>query len=341
MDELRRRRLVTSARLDLLEDPSAIGLSEAVADDELRLIFLCCRPELPERARVALSLKTVAGLSVGEIARAFFETEATVAQRIVRAKRTLRAGGYELALPDSAGLEMRVDAVLEVIYLLFSAGYTTADGEALFREELCFDAIRLARLVSDSAVGTPKAHALVALAAFQAMRLPGRLDAVGALIPLEQQDRGRWDRGLAELGLAYFERSIGGEVSPYHIQAAIGLHYAQSLFSGEIDWVKIVFEYDRLLLLDPSPVVALNRAVAVGRAFGANAGLEALGSALGGTWSDEYYLGHAVRGQLLLEAGRSAEAKVWLERALRYGGSGPERRLIERRLAECAAAACG
>jgi RNA polymerase sigma-70 factor, ECF subfamily len=214
----------------------------AVEDDELRMVFMCCHPSLPPDARVALSLKTVGGFNVSEIARAFLVSGAVVAQRLVRAKRTLRERGVGLELPHGSQLRERLESVLEVIYLMFNEGYNAHSGDHLIRLDLCGEALRLGRLVADSeAVATPAVHALVALMAFQAARLPARIDGAGELVLLENQDRSLWDRRLVALGFEHLDRSAEGtEMTPYHVQAAIAAVHAGAATPAETRWTEIL-----------------------------------------------------------------------------------------------------
>jgi RNA polymerase sigma-70 factor, ECF subfamily len=311
-----------------------------VQDDELRMVFMCCHPSLPPDARIALSLKTVGGFSVPEIARAFLTTETTIAQRLVRAKRALREHRVGLELPAASELGTRVDSVLEVIYLLFNEGYNAHAGEDLVRQDLCGEALRLGRLVALSPHIArpcgPAAHALVALMAFQAARLPARVDANGELVLLEDQDRTRWDPGLVALGFAHFERSAEGpDMTVYHVQAAIAAIHAGAATPGETRWPEILSLYDDLAALNPSPVILLNRAVALSRVAGPASALDALAPLEGAPALDSYYLLPSVKGRLLMELGDREAAAACYRRALECPCSEPERRLLLRRLQEC------
>jgi RNA polymerase sigma-70 factor (ECF subfamily) len=310
------------------------GIDDRLRDDELRMIFMCCHPEIPRDASVALSLKTVGGFSVREIARAFLADEAAIAQRIVRAKKQIRNRRLTLDLPTGRALGERLDAVLEVLYFMFNEGYTAHQGEDLIRRELCMEAIRLGRLIADTTLATPKAHALVALMALLAARFPARVDEAGDLILLEDQNRALWDERLIALGFRHFDRSMSGdEVSAYHAQAAIAATHARALTPELLDWPLILELYDQLAAIDPSPVVALNRAVAVAKVRGASEGLAAVERLGGDPKLRHYYLLMAVRGQLLAELGRTAEAASSFEAALECEGvSAPERRFLRRRI---------
>jgi RNA polymerase sigma-70 factor (ECF subfamily) len=316
--------------------PDDPDIEEQLRDEELSMIFMCCHPEIAREAQVALSLKTVGGFNVREIARAFLADDATIAQRLVRAKRQIREGRVTLERPRGADLEARLDAVLAVIYFLFNEGYTAAEGDALIRRDLCVEALRLGLLVADSSLSEPRVDALVALMALQAARSPARVDALGDLVLLEDQDRSRWDGGLLALGFQHFERSISGDhVSEYHMQAAIAATHARAAASDSTDWAMILHLYDELLAINPSPVVALNRSVAVAKVHGAGAALAAVGEIESDSRLREYHLLLAVRGHLLLECGRAAEAAANFRAALECRCSEPERRFLRRKLALC------
>ena len=311
-------------------------LEDQLRDDELRMIFMCCHTEIPRDARVALSLKTVGGFGVREIARAFLADEAAIAQRLVRAKRQIRERRLTLDMPRGAELKGRLDSVLEVVYFMFNEGYAAHAGEELIRQDLCLEALRLGRLVAASSIVTPRADALVALMALEAARLPARVDESGDLILLEHQDRSRWDEGLIALGFHHFERSMAGEeVSEYHVQAAIASTHARAADPQSRDWPMILELYDQLLEMNGSPVVALNRAVAVAKVHGPAEGLAALDPVANDPKLRGYYLLLAVRGHLLLELGRRAEAAASFRAALERPCSEPERRFLRRKLEAC------
>jgi RNA polymerase sigma-70 factor (ECF subfamily) len=312
----------------------------AVDDDELRMVFMCCHPSLPQDARVALSLKTVGGFSVTEIARGFLTAEATIAQRLVRAKRTLREHDIPFDLPHGSDLGARTDSVLEVIYLLFNEGYNAHAGEDLVRRDLCGEALRLGRLVARSpqiADRAPTAHALVALMAFQAARLPARVDENGEMVLLEDQDRTRWDRGLLALGFAHLERSAEGhELSVYHLQAAIAAVHAAAAAASETRWHDMLALYDRLLVVHPSPIVRLNRAVALARVAGPAEALASLDGLDREPALANYYLLPSVKAGLLMELGDRDRAAAAYRDAIARPCTEPERRFLMRKLTECA-----
>ena len=310
---------------------------EQLRDDELRMIFMCCHPQIARDSRVALSLKTVGGFSVREIASAFLADEAAIAQRLVRAKRQIRERHLTLDMPHGADLEPRLDSALETIYFIFNEGYATHEGEDLIRQDLCFEALRLGRLLAASSIATPRVHALVAVMALQAARLPARIDQAGDLILLEDQNRARWDQGLIAMGFHYLDLSVSGnQVSDYHVQAAIAAVHARAERLALVDWPVILDLYDQLLAISgDSPVVALNRAVAVAKVHGPAEALAAIERLCENPQLHEYYLLLAVRGHLLLELDRREEAAACLREALACRCSEPERRFLRRKLAQC------
>lgn len=314
-----------------------LEIDEQLRDDELRMIFMCCHPALSQDARVALSLKTVGGFSTREIARAFLAGETAIAQRLVRAKRQLRDERLTLDVPAGPALGERLDSVLEVIYFMFNEGYAAQSGEDLIRQDLCYEALRLGRLVASAVVATPRVHALVALMALQAARLAARVDEGGDLVLLDDQDRTRWDPRLIAMGFHHFDRSIAGDdVSEYHVQAAIAATHTRAPDSSSVDWPLILHLYDQLVSLNPSPVVALNRAVAIAKVHGPAAALAALAPLERDRLLRRYHLLLAVRGQLLLELGRVTQAAEAFRSALACDCSEPERRFLERKLQMCA-----
>jgi len=316
------------------DDTAVTGIDDQLRDDELRMIFMCCHPEIARDASVALSLKTVGGFSVGEIARAFLADDTAIAQRIVRAKKQIRERRLTLELPTGRALGERLDAVLDVLYFMFNEGYTAHQGEDLIRRDLCMEAIRLGRLIAETTLATPKAHALVALMALLAARFPARVDEAGDLVLLDDQNRALWDERLIALGFSHFDRSMSGdEVSAFHVQAAIAATQARAVTPELMDWPLILEFYDQLAAIDPSPVVALNRAVALAKVRGAAEALTAVDRIARDPKLRHYHLLMAVRGQLLGELGRAAEAARSYEAALECDGvSEPERRFLRRRI---------
>lgn len=311
-------------------------LEEQLRDDELRMIFMCSHPDISPDASVALSLKTASGFSVREIARAFLADDAAIAQRLVRAKRQIRERGLTLDMPHGEDLARRLDSVLEVIYFVFNEGYKAHEGEDLIRQDLCAEALRLGRLVASSTIATPKVHALVALMALHAARLPARVDEAGELVLLESQDRNRWDRSLIALGFYHFDLSMSGDnVSEYHVQAAVAATHARAGDPQGIDWPVILELYDQLYVLNPSPVVALNRAVAIAKVHGAQRALAEIDKLEHERALREYHLLLAVRGHLLFQLGRRDEAARTFRAALDLPCSEPERRFLRRQLEIC------
>lgn len=329
----RERETAITAALEALHRDAVDEGRLPFGDADLCLMFLTCHPALSQEVRVALTLKTVCGFGVDEIARAFLQPKATVAQRLVRAKRTLRDRDVAVDLPGPAALAERRAAVLEALYLMFNEGYATHDGASLTRPDVCLEATRLTRhLATTPPLAAPPVFALLALMLVHAARLAARTTVEGDLVLLDAQDRTRWDGALLSEGLAWFSRSITGpEETAYHLQAAIVITHAAAE-GRQTDWPRILGLYDRLLALTPSPVVALNRAVAVWRVAGASAALDALARDGITALLPAYHLAHAVEGSLLAALGRRDEARAAFDRALACSCSAPERRLLlERR----------
>src|SRR6266849_4175089 len=291
--------------------------NDDVGDDLLRLMFIACHPILAPEARVALTLRLLASLTIEEIARAFLVPVSTIAQRIVRAKRTLTEARVAFEMPAGAELDARLSSVLQVIYLVFNEGYSATAGDNLIRAGLCEDALRLGRILAGLAPKEPEVHGLVALIEIQASRSRARVGPSGEMVLLLDQDRGRWDQLLIRRGLAALERAekIGGALGPYALQAAIAACHARARTAAETDWARIVALYDALAELTPSPVVELNRAVAVAMAFGPAAGLALVDALTSEPSLRTYHLLPSVRGDLLYKLGRLGEARVEFERA--------------------------
>ena len=346
IDQLRRRKLLDTkheqlgheleARRQNPESDLAAAIDDQVGDDLLSLIFTACHPVLATEARVALTLRLLGGLSTEEIARAFLVPKATIAQRIVRAKRTLAAARVPFEVPRGAELVARLTSVLEVIYLVFNEGYSATAGDDWVRPALCEDALRLGRILAGLAPQEPEVHGLAALMELQASRLRARVGPSGEPILLLDQDRGRWDHLLIGRGLAALERAeaLGGAYGPYALQAAIAACHARARAAEETDWTRIVALYDALAQLMPSPVVELNRAVALAMAFGPAAGLEVVDTLRAEPSLEGYHLLPSVRGDLLAKLGRFEEARAEFERAASLTQNTRERTLLLKRSME-------
>jgi len=326
---------------ELAERDFDAAIEDDVGDDLLRLIFTACHPVLSTEARVALTLRLLGGLTTEEIARAYLVPEATVAQRIVRAKRTLAEAHVPFEVPRGAELAARLSSVLEVVYLIFNEGYSATTGDAWLRPELCEDALRLGRILAELAPNEAEVHGLVALMEIQASRLRARLGPSGEPVLLLDQNRGRWDQLLIHRGLAAIERAeqLGGTLGPYALQAAIAACHARARTPAETDWPRIAALYDALAQLTPSPVVELNRAVALAMAFGPAAGLELVDELTLEPSLKSYYLLPSVRGDLLAKLNRFDEARAEFERAASLTRNARERKLLLERAAACAPAA--
>jgi RNA polymerase sigma-70 factor (ECF subfamily) len=314
------------------------ALDDNVGDDLLRLVFISCHPVLSTEARVALTLRLLGGLTTDEIARAFLVPEPTVAQRIVRAKRTLAEAGVPFEVPRGAELAARLSSVLEVIYLIFNEGYSATAGDDWMRPALCEDALRLGRILAELAPKEPEVHGLVALMEIQSSRSRARVSPSGAPILLLEQNREHWDQLLIRRGLAALERAerLGSMQGPYALQAAIAACHARAVTPEETDWARIVALYEALAQLAPSPIVELNRAVAVAMAFGPGAGLELIDALASEPSLKTYHLLPSVRGDFLFKLGRFGEAQTEFERAAMLTRNGRERELLLDRAAACA-----
>lgn len=326
-------------RLDGAADASdAARFARELADDQLGLMFACCHACLPRPAQVALTLKTLGGFGIAEIARVFLVGEATIAQRIIRAKRRIREEAIAFAIPAPEQIAARRDAVLECLYLMFTEGHAAARGRDLVREEVCRESLRLTLLLAGHPLaGAPEAHALAALMMFQAARFPARIDSRGDLKPLEAQDRGLWDAHLIAEGQAALARAMrADELSVYHLEAGIAGCHAAAPSWRDTDWPAILRYYDLLLSLRPSPVVALNRAVALAMTDGPEQGLAALDAIDHAGALAAYHLLPATRGELCFRLGRRAQAAEHFQAALALARTDPERRHLARRIAACA-----
>ena len=314
-------------------DPAAWD-NESVEDDRLRLIFTCCHPALSPDAQVAMTLREVCGLTTEEVARAFLSSPPTVAQRIVRAKAKIRNARIPYEVPSPNDLPDRLDAVLRVVYLVFNEGYSASSGASVTRHDVSDEAIRLGRLLLEL-LPEPEVAGLLALMLLQESRRAARTSPSGDLVLLEDQDRSLWNREYIKEGLALVQRALSSRrFGPYTLQAAIAAVHAQASSAAATDWTQIVGLYDVLMRAEPSPVVELNRAVAVAMRDGPSAGLALIDAILGRGDLSDYHLVHAARADLCRRLGRTAEARASYERALSLAQQEPERRFLERRLAE-------
>ena len=342
---LERKHQELGAELEMAQEEAVPDLDAAlddhVGDDLLRLVFICCHPVLSLEARVALTLRLLGGLTTEEIARAFLVPVPTIAQRIVRAKRTLSEARVPFEVPRREELDERLASVLGVIYLVFNEGYSATAGDDWVRPALCEDALRLGRILAGLSPDEPEVHGLVALMEIQASRLRARTGPKGEPVLLLDQDRARWDQLLIRRGLAALERAqgLGGGLGPYALQAAIAACHARARTADATDWVRIAALYDALSQLAPSPVVELNRAVALAMAFGPEAGLEVVEEIADAPVLKSYHLLPSVRGDLLYKLGRWNEARAEFERAAALTQNAREQALLLSRAAACTEAA--
>ena len=350
LDELRRRKVLERTHESIAHEAPLIGSAgedpataadDDIGNDLLRLMFIACHPVLSTEARTALTLRMLGGLSTAEIARAFLAPEATIAQRIVRAKRTLAEARVPFEAPRAEERAARVSSVLEVIYLVFNEGYAATSGEDWMRPALCEEALRLGRILAELLPAEAEVHGLVALMEIQASRTAARVDDEGEPILLLAQNRSRWNQLMIHRGLAALERaqSLGGALGPYAVQAAIAACHARAPTAADTDWARIVALYDALAQIAPSPVVELNRAVAVSMAFGPGAALELVDGLCAEPRLKSYPLLPSVRGDLLEKLGRFDEARTEFARAAGLTQNARERKLLLGRAAVCGSGA--
>ena len=345
LDMLRRQqnfRIKQDAIAEFLEHggtsaaPAAAQFEDEIRDDQLRMMFACCHPALPNEAQVALTLKTLCGFNEKEIAAAFLTSSVAITKRLMRARQKIRETAIALEIPAGTELLNRLDAILQTLYLLFNEGYKASQGDELVRRDLCEEAIRLATLLAEHPAGDqPKTHALLALMLFNAARLRSRADAEGNIHLLAQQDRTLWNRQMIDHGLAHLNQSAAGtEISEFHLEAGIASCHCAAPNYEATDWGRILSLYDMLIDLNPSPVIALNRAVALANVEGAAMGLSAVESIEPRDLLENYYLFHAVLGQFHLELKNFEEAAHRFRRAAQLTGSKSEQAFLQRKLAE-------
>lgn len=345
LDVVRRRKVFQNKQAEIgrLMDrdgatpDEAIFSEDEISDDRLRLMFVCCHPAIPAEAQVALALKTLCGFSVAEIGHAFLTTEAAIAKRLTRAKQKIHQARIPFEIPTGRELGQRLDSVLQSLYLLFNEGYKASSGENLVREELCEEAIRLAELLMSHPAGNhPKTHALLGLMLLNAARNPTRLDSEGNLLRLKEQDRTRWDKSMIARGMFHIAQSAAGdELSEYHLQAGIAACHCAAKDYESTDWQQILLLYDRLIEFDQSPVVALNRAVALANIRGPKAGLQAVRSIRGLNKLSSYYLLYAVQGEFEMRSGNLRGAAEQFRKSFELADTKSERAFLLKRLERC------
>lgn len=314
-----------------------VVLEREIADDRLRMMFVCCHPVVPAEAQVALALNTLCGFSVTEISRAFLTTDAAIAKRLTRAKQKIREEKIAFEIPEGEELTRRLDVVLTALYLLFNEGYKASSGEKLVRQEICEEAIRLMNLLVANAAGNrPAAHALLALMLLNAARIPARVDDEGNLLRLHEQDRSRWDHGMIARGMFHFAQSAAGdELTEYHLQAGISACHCAAGDYEATDWPQILSLYDRLMEIDNSPVVALNRAIVVANVHGPQAGLDAVNAADGLNKLESYYLLYAALGEFEERLNHLPAAAAHFRKAMELAELKSEKAFLAKRIERC------
>jgi RNA polymerase sigma-70 factor (ECF subfamily) len=322
---------------------SAIFSDQEIADDRLRMIFVCCHPVVAGEAQIALALKTLCGFSISEISRAFLTTDAAIAKRLTRAKQQIRDAGIAFEIPAGEELSQRLDTVLHSLYLLFNEGYKASSGEKLVREEICEEAIRLTSLLAEHAAGNrPRTHALLALMLLNSARIPSRVDVDGNLLRLQDQDRSLWDRSMIARGMLHLAHSAdGNEISEYHVQAGISACHCEAPNFESTNWPCILSLYDQLMKFDNSPVVALNRAVAVANVHGPKAGLEAVAAIANRDKLESYYLLYAVLGEFESQMNDPLAAAGYFRKSLKLAEMKSEQAFLSKRLQDCEAKLAG
>jgi RNA polymerase sigma factor (sigma-70 family) len=315
----------------------AIFSEQEIADDLLRMMFVCCHPVISPEAQVALALKTLCGFGITEIGRAFLTSDAAIAKRLVRARQKIHEARIPFEIPSGPELGERLDGVLQSLYLLFNEGYKASAGDNLIRQDICEEAIRLGALLAEHAAGDrPETHALLALMLLTAARTAARTDEAGNLLRLEEQDRTKWDQAMIARGMFHLARSAAGDrLSKYHLQVAIAACHCEAKDYISTDWDKVLALYDRLVACDPSPVVALNRAVALAEARGPQAGLDAINAIQDRQSLEQYYLFYAVTGELELRLGHFRGAAAGFRKAFELADLGSEKEFLKTRLREC------
>jgi len=316
---------------------AAIFTDEEIADDRLRMMFVCCHPLIPSEAQVALALRTLCGFSVAEISRAFLTTEAAIAKRLTRAKQKIREAQISFEIPIGEELSLRLDGVLQTLYLLFNEGYKASSGQKLVREELCQEAIRIAALLAEHPVGNrPRTHALLALMLLNAARLPTRIDENGNMLRLKEQNRNQWDEAMISRGMYHLSKSaVGDEITEFHVQAGIAACHCAAKDYDRTDWAQILSLYDRLIEFDDSPVVALNRAVAVANVHGPQAGVDAVAAIRHRKELDSYYLLYAVLGEFEAQLDDPLAAAGYFRKSLQLAQTESEQDFLSKRFHAC------